>query len=448
MPIIQSLTGREILDSRGRPTIYATCELASGACGDASVPSGASTGAAEALELRDGDPRRYRGLGCRAAAANLAGAIYTALAGRAFASQLELDQALIALDSTSNKSRLGANALLAASLAFARAAAAERSVPLYDYFANVLNDEDKVSSFLVHRSSLPRLTVNLFSGGKHAGGQVPIQDVLLVPVSAHTIDESLAMVYEIYQAAAELTYRTYGMRALTADEGGLAPAFPNAEAMLDDAVAAIRAAGLVPGHDVALAVDVAASHFYRDGRYDLGGAALDSAAMVEMIAGWLDRFPIVSVEDGLAEEDWDSWPRLRARLASRALTLGDDLLCTNPARIRRAIELGAADALLLKVNQIGTLSEAASACRLARAAGWHVVVSARSGETEDNWLADLAVGWGGDQIKVGSITQSERLAKYNRLLAIESETEWPLTALPDIKGTAPMAPAPGSATRL
>jgi enolase len=291
------------------------------------------------------------------------------------------------------------------------------------------------------------LTVNLFSGGKHAGGQVPIQDVLLAPVSARTIDESLAMVYEVYQAAAELIYRTYDMRALTADEGGLAPAFPSAEAMLGDAVAAIRAAGLEPGRDVALAVDVAASHFYHGERYHLGGAALDGPAMVATIASWLDRYPIVSVEDGLAEDDWGTWPLLRARIAGRALTLGDDLLCTNPARIRRAIELGAADALLLKINQIGTLSEAAAACRLARAAGWHVTVRARSGETEDDWLADLAVGWGGDQIKVGSITQSERLAKYNRLLAIEAETGWPLAELPYINRPAPTAPAPGSAAR-
>jgi enolase len=468
MPTIRRMMGREILDSRGRPTVYAACELASGACGGASAPSGASTGAAEALELRDGDPRRYRGLGCRAAAANLGGAIHAALAGRTFAGQQELDQALVVIDGTPNKSRLGANALLAASLAFARAAASEHGLPLYQYFADVLtgqnreppkgypteNREPRRKSQVASRKEpeacdlrpatydvkhatrhtphvvlkhLPRLTVNLFSGGKHAGGQVPIQDVLLVPVSARTIDDSLAMVYEVYQAAAELTYRTYGMRALTADEGGLAPAFPSADAMLGDAVAAIRAAGLAPGRDVALAVDVAASHFYRDGRYDLGGVALGGSAMIDTIAAWLDRYPIVSVEDGLSEEDWETWPRLRARIAGRALVLGDDLLCTNPARIRRAIDLGAADALLLKVNQIGTLSEAAAACRLARAAGWRVTISARSGETEDDWLADLAVGWGGDQIKVGSITQSERLAKYNRLLAIEAETDLPLS---------------------
>jgi enolase len=253
--------------------------------------------------------------------------------------------------------------------------------------------------------------------------------VLLVP-TARTIDQGLATVFAVYQAAARLAHEKYGMRALTADEGGLAPPFPDAETMLADAVAAIRAAGMVPGHDVALALDVASSHFYHDGRYALGNESLNSAAMIARLGEWVERYPIVSVEDGLAEDDWAHWPALRTRLAGRALTLGDDLLCTNPSRIRRAIESRSADALLLKVNQIGTLSEAAEACRLARAAGWRVTISARSGETEDNWLADLAVGWGGDQIKVGSITQSERLAKYNRLLAIEAETGWPVVDWP------------------
>ena len=439
MPTITHLAGREILDSRGRPTVEARCTLDSGAIGVASVPSGASTGSAEALELRDGDARRYRGLGCRRAAGHVGGAIQAALAGQPFADQAALDAALLALDGTPNKGRLGANALLAVSLAFARAVAAERGVPLYQHFATILdegrttNDESVDASSFVLRpsspSSLPRLTINLFSGGKHAGGQVPIQDVLLVP-TARTIDEGLATVFAVYQAAAELAHAKYGMRALTADEGGLAPPFPDAETMLADAVAAIRAAGLAPGRDVALALDVASSHFYRDGRYALGDESLDSAAMIARLGEWVERYPIVSVEDGLAEDDWAHWPALRTRLAGRALTLGDDLLCTNPDRIRRAIASGAADALLLKVNQIGTLSEAAEACRLARAAGWRVTISARSGETEDNWLADLAVGWGGDQIKVGSITQSERLAKYNRLLAIEAETGWPVVDWP------------------
>lgn len=419
MPIIQSLDGLEILDSRGRPTVRATCTLASGAVGVASVPSGASTGAAEALELRDGDPSRYRGLGCRKAVGHIRGEIAAALVGQEITDQHSLDRALIELDGTPNKARLGANALLAVSLAFARAVAAEQGVHLYQHFAAI-----HTPGSVAH--NLPRPTINLFSGGKHAGGQVPIQDVLVVPRAA-TVDEALAVTYAVYQAAAELCLEKYGMRALTADEGGLAPPFPDAEAMLGDAVAAIERAGYTPGRDVALAIDVASSHFYSDGRYHLGGDPLDSAGMIRHLAGWLERYPIVSVEDGLAEEDWANWPALRGAIGGRALVLGDDFLCTNPARIRRAIDAGAADALLLKVNQIGTLSEAAEASRMAQAAGWHVTVSARSGETEDDWLTDLAVGWSGDHLKVGSITQSERLAKYNRLLAIEAESNLKMT---------------------
>jgi enolase len=240
----------------------------------------------------------------------------------------------------------------------------------------------------------------------------------------------MAMIYAVFQAAADLCERKYGMRALVADEGGLAPDFAGAEAALDDAVTAIREAGYEPGREVAICVDVASSHFFEDGRYHLGGEPLSSDGMIETLAGWVERFPIVSVEDGLSEDDWASWPALRERLSGKALVLGDDFLTTNPARIRRAIEANAADALLLKVNQIGTLTEAAEACRLARSAGWRVTVSARSGETEDDWLADLAVGWDGDQLKVGSITRSERLAKWNRLLVIEAETRLPVVAWP------------------
>ncbi len=420
MPMIANLSALEILDSRGRPTVEATCTLASGASGTASVPSGASTGGAEALELRDGDPSRYGGLGCRTAVQHINDDLADALGDREF-DQLGLDAAMITLDGTPNKARLGANAILAVSLAFARAAAFEAQVPLYHYFADLAG---------IPLATLPRLTINLFSGGKHAGGQVPIQDVLVVPAAARTIDEALATTYAVYQAAADLTNRKYGTRTLTADEGGLAPPFPDVETMLADAVAAIEAAGFTPGREVALAVDVAASHFYRDGRYHLGGDPLDSAGMIAQLGVWLDLYPIVSIEDGLAEEDWAHWPILRERLAARALILGDDFLCTNPARIRRAIDADAASALLLKVNQIGTLSEAAEARALAHGAGWQVTISARSGETEDNWLADLAVGWGGQQIKVGSITQSERLAKYNRLLAIEAATGLPLVSWP------------------
>jgi enolase len=415
--VIDRLLAREILDSRGRPTVWAECRLASGAVGAASVPSGASTGRAEALELRDGDPARYRGLGCQRAAINVKMVLHDGVRGRTFATQAEFDAALLELDGTPNFSRLGANAVLAASLAFARASAAQRAVPLYRHFADM-------AGLPVH--TLPRLTVNLFSGGKHAGGQAVLQDILLVPMMADTVDESLATVVAVYQCAAELIFKKYGQRLLRADEGGLAPPFPDAEAMFADAIEAITAAGYRPGREVALAVDVASSHFYADDCYQIGEQRLSSPGMIAQLVDWAGRYPLVSIEDGLAEEDWAHWPRLRSALAGRSLTLGDDFLCTQPLRIERAVAAGAADALLLKVNQVGTLTVAAQAAALARAAGWKITVSARSGETEDDWLADLAVGWGGDYIKVGSITQSERLAKYNRLLAIEAETGLPL----------------------
>ena len=423
MATIHELSAIEILDSRGKPTVKASCVLASGARASASIPSGASTGAAEAHELRDGDLSRYRGQGCRKAVANVNGEIAAALRGCEVAEQAQLDQRLRVLDGTANKSRLGANAILSVSIAFARAAAAERGVLLYEHFARMIGRVPV---------TLPRLTVNLFSGGKHAGGQMPIQDILVVPTAA-TIDQGLADVYAVYQAAADLTKRKYGTRALTADEGGLAPPFPSVEAALGDAVESVAAAGLVPGRDVFLAVDVASTHFYHDGTYDLGGERLSPPQMIERVARLAETYPIVSVEDGLSEDDWPHWPELRRRVGrGERLVLGDDFLCTNPGRIRRAADAAAANALLLKVNQIGTLTEAAEALQAARKAGWRVTVSARSGETEDSWLADLAVGWAGDQIKVGSITQSERLAKYNRLLEIEAESGLPVVDWPRV----------------
>ena len=414
MPVIERLTALEILDSRGRPTVGASCLLRGGAAAWASVPSGASTGKAEAVELRDQDPSRYGGLGCRTAVLHVNRELNDALAGREFATQADLDRAMLRLDGTPDKSNLGANAILAVSIAFARAASRARGVPLYEHFAGILGEP---------ATQLPRLTVNLFSGGKHAGGQVSIQDVLLVPVSAGTTDASLSSVYAVYEAAAKIAWKKYNARPLVADEGGLAPPFESAEGMLGDAVEAIRAAGMQPGRDMAIAVDVAASHFYRAGRYHLGDAPLTSRQMIERVSRWVGEYSIISVEDGLAEDDWENWPALQESVGQRAITMGDDLLCTNPARIRRAIETKSANALLLKVNQIGTLTEAAESNRLARSAGWAVTVSARSGETEDDWLADLAVGWSGDFIKIGSITRSERLAKYNRLLAIEAQTD-------------------------
>jgi enolase len=421
MPVIEDLRASEILDSRGRPTVKAVCVLKGGARASASVPSGASTGSGEALELRDGGSR-YRGLGCRKAVQNICETIRSAVVGKNFQTVAELDRALCELDATPNKSRLGANAILAVSLSFARADATERGVPLYRYFGDILKHAP---------SLLPRPTINLFSGGKHAGGQVAIQDVLIVPAAARTMDEALEMSFAVYQAAAELIAKKYGMRTLRADEGGLAPPAKSCAELFEDAVRAIEMAGLKPGTDVALAIDVASTHFFNDGKYTLDGSVRDSGAMIELLAHWLKTYPIVSIEDGLAEDEWAHWPKLFDALHSRVLVLGDDFLCTNPARIERAVKARAANALLLKVNQIGTLSEAAQACCLARAAGWSVTVSARSGETEDDWLADLAVGWGGDQIKIGSITQSERLAKYNRLLEIERETGWPMNPWPN-----------------
>jgi enolase len=347
--------------------------------------------------------------------------------GQAFADQRAFDFALLNLDGTTNKSSLGANAVLGASLAFCRACANQNGIPLFAY----------VSELVSGRPRLPRLTINLFSGGKHAGGQGEIQDVLVTSAAAKTIDDALAMTYAVYQAASELLTTKYNTRPLVADEGGLAPTFADPEAMLEDAVVAIETAGFRPGEDMHLCVDVASSHFYADSKYWLAGKALSSEEMIERIDGWLDRFPILSVEDGLSEDDWANWPSLNERIKRRALVLGDDLLVTDPARIRRAIETDAANALLLKVNQVGTLTEAFEAFGLARDAGWAVTVSARSGETEDTWLADLAVGLAGDQIKVGSITRSERLAKYNRLLAIEREYALPMAEWPKASRDAP-----------
>ncbi|MGH3449987.1 MAG: hypothetical protein ACRDQW_04520 [Haloechinothrix sp.] len=282
-------------------------------------------------------------------------------------------------------------------------------------------------------SHLPRPTINLFSGGKHGGGQVAIQDVMIVPIHDSRMDTLLEKADRVYRAAIRLVSEKYGMRPLTADEGGLAPPCADPEEMMADAVDAIERAGLRPGTDIGLALDVAASHFFHHGRYHLGGRSLDAAAMAQQVEGWTAQYPILSIEDALAEEEWAVWPRLCETLGARVLVVGDDLLCTHPDRIRRAVRERAANALLLKVNQIGTLTEAAEAFRLAREAGWTIVVSARSGETEDDWLSDLAVGWGGNQIKIGSIRAGERLAKYNRLLEIEARTAlavapWPVAA--------------------
>jgi enolase len=409
MSTIESVSALEILDSRGRPTLLVRCTLKGGTTAAASVPSGASTGSAEALELRDGDPHRFNGLGCLTAVSRVNQDIHHALTGKSFDTQSELDAFLIGLDGTPNKSHLGANAILGVSLAFCRAQAAETGRDLFDHFAAITGSAPR----------LPRLMINLISGGKHGGQQTAIQDVQLVIPNAPTIRRTLEVMSDVFNAAAARFKIKYGMRLLTADEGGLAPPLKSSTDMFAEAVAAIEAAGYRPGEDVFLTVDVAASHFYDNGVYHIDGEQLDGNGMISLIESWCSRYPILSVEDGLSESDWEGWQHLAARIGRRVMVLGDDLLCTNPGRIQQAVNTHAADSLLLKVNQIGTLTEAAHAHHLARAAGWRVVVSARSGETEDHWLADLAVGWAGDYIKVGSITQSERLAKYNRLLVLE-----------------------------
>lgn len=422
MAKMKSLHALEILDSRGRPTLKTTCTLYSGSSGSASVPSGRSTGTAEALELRDKDPARYRGMGCKKAVANVNSAINNHFAGRRISTQQELDAQLCELDGTDNKRKLGANAILSVSVAFARAQAQELGIPLYQAFANMIKRQ---------ASTFPRLTINLFSGGKHAGKQVAIQDVLVVPSAPDSIEESLILMSDVYHAAADIIHGRYGMRLLTADEGGLAPPFEDTETMLQTAVEAISNGGYVPGQDAHLALDVAASHFYSNGSYQIDGAHYSSSQMIELFIHWCDTYPIVSIEDGLFEDDWQNWPALQSALGHRILVLGDDFLCTNPDRIKRAIDQKACNALLLKVNQIGTLSEAAQSYLLAKEAGWMVTISVRSGETEDDWAADLALGWSGDQFKNGSIMQSERLAKYNRLLEIESQTPFPLVNWPN-----------------
>jgi enolase len=412
---IQKIDALEILDSRGQPTVKARIVLSNGIIGTASVPSGASTGKSEALELRDRDPGRYHGLGCLTAVSNINTSIRNALINRPIMDQHDLDHFLIDLDGTENKSRLGANAILAVSLAYAKSLASHRGEPLYRYFSSLVGLQDQVK--------LPGLTVNLFSGGKHAGAQVPVQDVLVVPARAKTVKESLHQVFLVYRAAVDVIKEKYQNRWLTADEGGLAPPFPDQESMFKTAQESIEKAGFVLGKDINIAIDAAASHFYQYYGYHIWDNLYTGPQMISQLKKWVNQFHIVSIEDGLAEDDWSHWPQLNQELGDQCLIMGDDLLCTNVTRIKKAIRLKAANALLLKVNQIGTLSEASLALQLARKAGWKVAISARSGETEDSWLADLAVGWAGDYIKVGSITQSERLAKYNRLLEIEKELE-------------------------
>lgn len=406
---IADLRAREVLDSRGNPTVEVECILEGGARGRAIVPSGASTGSAEALELRDEDPRRYGGKGVLRAVTNVHEVILPALRGRPAHDQEGIDRRLIDLDGTPSKCRLGANAILGVSLAVAHAAAAAAGQPLYRYLAQ---GQDPL---------LPLPMVNMISGGLHAGRTLDVQDFLAIPVGASSYPEALAMVVAVFRGVGRVL-ADWGMGTqLVADEGGYGPPFASHRQALDLLVAGIRRAGYRPGEEVAIAVDVAASHFYRDGRYLFEGRTLDAASMVDLLAEWAAEYPILSYEDGLAEEDWAGWALLTARLGQRLQLIGDDLFATNPGRLARGIESGVANAVLVKPNQIGTLSETLAVLRQARAGGYRAIVSARSGETEDTTIADLAVASGAGQIKIGAVTRGERLAKYNQLLRIAEE---------------------------
>jgi enolase len=391
MALIESIRAIEVLDSRGRPTVEGEVRLSDGAVGRAISPSGASTGTHEAIELRDGDPGWYGGLGVRRAVEHVNTVMAEALTGRE-----EADSWL-----RENK-HLGANATLAVSMAFAHARAASAGLPLWRTFSGT--------------ATIPTPMVNLISGGLHASRNLDLQDFLLIPAGCQSFSEAIERVVKVYNRAKKII-EARGLSSLKADEGGFSPLLASNEAALDLAMEALGR------DDMRIALDVAATHFYRDGRYHLAreSRSLDAAGMVELLAGWVSKYPIVSIEDGLAEDDWEGWKLLTAELGEKIQIIGDDLFTTNPGRLRLGIEGGAANAVLVKMNQIGTLAETLEVIQMARDHCYRTVVSARSGETEDWTMSDLAVGSGAGQIKVGSVNQSERLAKYNRLLRIEAE---------------------------
>ena len=407
MSTIVDLRAREILDSRGNPTLEVEVELVTGARGRAAVPSGASTGSHEATELRDGDDR-YRGRGVRRAVGHVTGEIAEAVVGLDGLDQRLVDRTLVELDGTDRKSRLGANALLGVSLAVAHAGAAECDLPLYRYLGGT------------GAHLLPVPLMNVLNGGAHADSNVDIQEFMLAPVGAVSFTEALQMGVETYHALAGLL-RARGLGTGLGDEGGFAPTLPSNEDAAALLVEAIDAAGYRPGEDVALALDVAATELWRDGTYVLAGEGVthDRDGFVEYLRGLCDRYPVVSLEDGMAEDDWDGWRLLTETLGERVQLVGDDLFVTNPERLARGVKSGVANAVLVKVNQIGTLSETLDTMAAAARAGYRSVVSHRSGETEDTTIADLAVATGCGQIKTGAPARSERVAKYNQLLRIE-----------------------------
>ena len=412
---IIDIRAREILDSRGNPTVEAEVEVEGGFTGSAGVPSGASTGSREALELRDKDPSRYFGKGVLKAVENINTRLRDMLIGRKVQAQADIDQMMIELDGTENKGNLGANAMLAVSLATAAAAAKARGLQLYEYLAELDGSPG--------RYSMPVPMMNILNGGEHADNNVDIQEFMVQPVGAATFTEALRCGAEIFHTL-KAVLSSNGLSTAVGDEGGFAPNLPSNEAALQMIMEAIDKAGYRAGEDVFLALDCAASEFYKDGSYVLSGEdkQFNSEGFSDYLADLVDRYPILSIEDGLDESDWDGWAYLTKILGDRVQLVGDDLFVTNPAILKKGIDEGVANSILIKVNQIGTLSETLEAIKLAREAGYTTVISHRSGETEDTTIADLAVATAAGQIKTGSLCRSDRVAKYNRLLRIEDHS--------------------------
>ncbi len=425
MEIIEEVMGREILDSRGNPTVEVDVVLSDGTVGRAAVPSGASTGRYEALELRDKRKKRYKGKGVERAVQNINNIIAPEIRGMDPFEQRSIDRTLIELDGTSNKSRLGANAILGVSLGVARAAAGSLNMPLYRYLGGV------------NASHLPIPMMNILNGGVHADNNVDIQEFMIVPAGAESFRESLRIGAEVFHTLSGVL-RSKGLSTSVGDEGGFAPNLKSNEEAIELIIDAIIKAGYKPGKDVFLAIDAAASSFYKEGKYVFfksDNSSYSSESLIDLYEKWIDRYPIVSIEDGLSENDWKGWKEMTHRLGGKIQIVGDDLFVTNSKRISKGIEQGSANAVLIKLNQIGTLTETMDAIEMTLSHGWNAIVSHRSGETEDHFIADLSVASGVGQIKTGSVCRSERIAKYNQLLRIEEELgdaaifHWPLQKL-------------------
>lgn len=411
MTQIKNITAREILDSRGNPTVEADVVLTDGSIGRGIAPSGASTGSLEALELRDGDSQRYLGKGVRTAVDNVNAKISSALAGMDAAAQREVDQKMIELDGTENKSALGANAILAVSLAVSRAAAASRKIPLYRHYAELFGNQEYL---------MPVPQMNIINGGEHADNSIDFQEFMILPTGLPSFTEALRAGAEVFHSLKNVLH-SQGLSTAVGDEGGFAPNLESNEAAVKILMQAIEQAGYSPGEDILIGLDVASTEFYSDGKYTLGaeGKSLNSREFVDYLATWVDKYPIITIEDGMAEDDWDGWADLTSKVGTKIQLTGDDLFVTNTKILQKGIDLGVANSILIKFNQIGSLTETFDAIQMAHDAGYKATISHRSGETEDTTIADLAVATAAGQIKTGSLCRSDRVAKYNQLLRIE-----------------------------